>query len=139
VEEGIELSRASGNDRSLVRPHHTPIAGTRAQALRRSLTVSEAGVWGGLKNKATGARFRRQVPCGHWIVDFCCFDPKLVIEIDDTSHEFRDEDTRTAYLESLGFAVLRFTNRQVAQEFPEVIGTINAWIAHLRATGRAPE
>ena len=123
----------------MVRPHHTQIAGARAKAMRRSLTVSEARIWGALKNKATGARFRRQVPCGHWIADFCCFDPKLVIEIDDTSHQFRDESVRTEYFESLGFQVLRFTNKQVAQEFPEVIGTITAWVAHLRRTGDAPE
>ena len=123
----------------MVRPHHTPVAGARAKALRRSLTVSEARVWGALKNKATGARFRRQVPCGYWIADFCSFVPRLVIEIDDTSHDFRDESVRTEYFESLGFAVLRFTNRQVAQEFPEVMGTVEARVAHLRRTGEAPE
>ena len=130
---------SSGNDRNMTRPHHTPLAGARAKALRRSLTVSEPQVWGALKNKAAGARFRRQVPCGHWIADFCSFVPRLVIEIDDTSHEFRDESVRTEYFESLGFQVLRFANKQVAQELPEVIGTITAWVAHLRATGRPPE
>jgi very-short-patch-repair endonuclease len=115
------------------------MAGKRAKSLRRRLTVSEARVWGALKNKAVGARFRRQVPCGHWIADFLSFDPKLVVEIDDISHEFRDESMRTEYFESLGFSVLRFTNRQVAREFPEVMGTIEAWVAHLRATGQPPE
>jgi very-short-patch-repair endonuclease len=62
----------------------------------------------------------------------------LAIEIDDPSHELRDESGRTEYLESLGFAVLRFTNRQVALEFPEVIGTIESWVAHLNATGHPP-
>jgi very-short-patch-repair endonuclease len=80
-------------------------------------------VWAGLKGKAAGARFRRQVPIGPWIVDFCSFNPRLVVEIDDTSHEFRDESMRTEYLESLGFSVLRFTNERVAKEFPEVMGT----------------
>jgi very-short-patch-repair endonuclease len=103
--------------------------------MRRSLTVSEARVWGPLKNKATGARFRRQVPCEHWKADFCSCAPRLVIEIDDQSHELRDESIRTQYFESLGFPVLRFTNQQVAQELPEVNGTITAWVAHLRATG----
>ena len=98
--------------------------------------MSEASVWGDLKNKAAGARFRRQVPCGYWIADFFSFDPRLVVEIDDTSHEFRDESVRTQYFESLGFPVLRFTNRQVAKEYPEVMSTISAWIAHLKATGK---
>jgi very-short-patch-repair endonuclease len=123
----------------MARPLHTPTAGDRAKALRRNLTMSEARVWGGLKNKATGARFRRQVPCGYWIADFCSFNPRLVLEIDDTSHEFRDESLRTEYFESLGFPVLRFSNRQVAQEYPEVMGTISAWVAHLKATGKPPE
>ena len=123
----------------MARPTHTPIAGSRARALRRQLTVSEARVWSGLKGKALGARFRRQVPCGHWIADFCCLNPKLVIEIDDSSHEFRDETVRTEHFESLGFAVLRFTNKRVAQEFPEVISTIEAWVACLRETGQPPE
>ena len=96
-------------------------------------------MWGGLKNKAAGARFRRQVPCGYWIADFCSFYPKLVVEIDDTSHDFRDESVRTEYFESLGFPVLRFSNRQVAQEYPEVMGTISAWVAHLKATGQPPD
>jgi very-short-patch-repair endonuclease len=128
-EGGTRLSLASRNDDRMARPLHTPIAGARAKAMRRSLTVSEARVWGALKNKATGARFRRQVSCGHWIADFCSFAPRLVIEIDDTSHEFRDESIRTQYFESLGFPVLRFTSKQVAQELPEVVGTITAWVA----------
>jgi very-short-patch-repair endonuclease len=106
--------------------------------MRRALTVSEARVWGAIKGKALGARFRRQVPVGPWIVDFGSFNPMLAIEIDDKSHEFRDERVRTDYLESLGFAVLRFTNRRVALEFPEVISTIESWIAHIKATGQPP-
>jgi very-short-patch-repair endonuclease len=108
-------------------PAHTTTAATRLKELRRELTVSEARVWGAMKNNALGARFRRQVPIGPWIVDFCSLDPKLAIEIDDKSHEFRDESARTEHLESVGFLVLRFTNRQVALEFPEVIGTIESW------------
>ena len=45
---------------------------------------------------------------------------------------------RTEYFEYLGFIVLRFTNKQVAQEFSEIIGTITAWVAHLRATDALP-
>jgi very-short-patch-repair endonuclease len=115
------------------------LAASRARDLRRHLTISEARLWGGLKNGATGARFRRQVPCGVWIADFASLYPRLVIEVDDTSHDFRDETLRTEYFESLGFAVLRFSNKQVALEFPEVVSTITAWVACLKATGRPPE
>jgi very-short-patch-repair endonuclease len=77
-------------------------------------------------------------PIGYWIADFACLDPRLVIEVDDTSHEFRDESMRTDYFNELGFAVLRFTNKQIAQELPDVVGTIDAWVEYIRVHGEAP-
>ena len=85
-------------------------------------------MWNVIKARQTGIRFRRQVPIGFWIADFACLDPKLVIEIDDLSHEWRDEEERTAYFEAQGFDVIRFTNEMVAKELPSVVGTIEAWI-----------
>ena len=58
----------------MTRPKHTRLARTRAHELRNDLTISEARLWSGIKNKATGARFRRQVPIGPWIADFACLD-----------------------------------------------------------------
>jgi very-short-patch-repair endonuclease len=103
------------------------------------MTVSEARLWRAIRKRSTGARFRRQVPIGHWIADFASLDPRLVVEVDDPSHEFRDESIRTRYFESKGFAILRFTNRQIAQELPEAVGTIEAWVEHIRCHGVAPE
>lgn len=107
--------------------------------LREELTISEARLWSGLKNRATRARFRRQVPIGIWIADFASFDPRLVIEVDDPSHDWGDETERTAYLEARGFAVLRFTNKDVATEISDVIATIEYWVETLRETGKPPE
>jgi very-short-patch-repair endonuclease len=107
--------------------------------LRSELTVSEAALWAGIKNKAAGARFRRQVPIGIWIVDFASFHPKLVIEVDDPSHDWRDEIERTRYLEALGFAVLRFTNKEIATEIGFAIETVEHWIESLKSTGQPPQ
>ena len=103
------------------------------------MTVSEARLWKRIKNRATGARFRRQVPIGHWIADFASLDPRLVIEVDDLSHEFRDEIVRTRYFQSQGFVVLRFTNEQMAKELPEAVSTVEAWVAFVRKHGTGPE
>ncbi|MGH8871437.1 MAG: DUF559 domain-containing protein [Acidimicrobiia bacterium] len=46
------------------RPQHTEITAARARELRRRMTVSEARLWTSIRNRATDARFRRQVP--HW-------------------------------------------------------------------------
>ena len=102
------------------------------------MTPSEARLWSGISRKATGARFRRQVPIGRWIVDFASYDPRLVIEVDDTSHYWRDETERTEYLKSLGFTLLRFDNREIAMGINEAIATVATWVADLRA-GRDPE
>jgi hypothetical protein len=69
----------------MARPSHTTKASIHAKEMRRAMTVSEARVWGAIKNKTLGVRFRRQVPIGPWIVDFCSLDPRLSIEIYDTS------------------------------------------------------
>ena len=103
--------------------------------LRNELTISEARLWSGIKNGATGARFRRQVPIGVWIVDFASFEPKLVVEVDDASHHWRDETDRTDHLESLGYAILRFDNEDIAIDVDLVIGTVEHWVKTLRTTG----
>ena len=121
----------------MVRPRHTELAGRRSRALRREMTVSEARVWQAISNRQTGARFRRQVPIGIWIVAFASLCPKLVLEIDDLSHDWRDEDDRCAYLEAAAFPVLRFTNREVAEDLPAVFNTIALWVAELNQ-GRRP-
>jgi very-short-patch-repair endonuclease len=63
---------------------------------------------------------------GRWIVDFACFDPKIVIEVDDKSHDYRDERERSAFIESLGFRILRFDNIDVAQQIDAIVRFITA-------------
>ena len=107
--------------------------------LRSELTVSEAALWAGIKSRAAGARFRRQVPIGIWIVDFASLNPRLIIEVDDPSHDWREESERTGHLEALGFAVLRFTNKEIATEISFAIETVEHWIVSLRSTGKPPQ
>ena len=123
----------------MARPRHTRLAGTRAKQLRRSLTIGEADLWAGLKNRGTGARFRRQVPIGIWIADFASLDPKLVVEVDDESHDWRDETVRDRYMESVGFTVLRFTNREVSEDPNAVLRTIAYWVECLKAGSPPPD
>jgi len=110
----------------MARPPHTKLAALRARELRNEMTVSEASLWSGIRGARTGGRFRRQVPMGRWIVDFACFDPKIVIEVDDKSHDYRDERERSAFIESLGFRILRFDNIDVAQQIDAIVRFITA-------------
>ncbi len=77
-----------------------------------------------------GSHFRRQVPIGPYIADFCCLKAKLVIEVDDNQHgidaNIASDAKRTAYLVSQGFSVLRFSNREVMTETASVLEAIYA-------------
>ncbi|MYC08490.1 MAG: endonuclease domain-containing protein, partial [Chloroflexi bacterium] len=70
----------------------------------------------------SGCKFRRQAPIGHYIVDFVCFENRLVIEVDGGQHQQSAsyDAARTAWLEREGFRVIRFWNNQVLQETDSV-------------------
>ena len=62
-----------------------------------------------------GLKFRRQTPIDRWIADFCCYELKLVIELDGGIHRLREakDAERDADLARRGFKVIRFTNEAV--------------------------
>ena len=99
----------------------------RARKLRRNLTEAEKALWRMLrKRQAFGCKFRRQAPIGPYIVDFVCFENKLVIEVDGGQHsELRCYDAkRTAWLNEQGYRVIRFWNNQVLSESDAVMEAI---------------
>ena len=61
-----------------------------------------------------------------FVVDFCCPDAKLVVEIDGGQHADRvQEDTdRTRDLEASGYLVLRFWNNDVMHNLEGVLEVI---------------
>jgi len=58
-----------------------------ARQLRRNQTDAERKLWQLLRDRRfAGVKFRRQQPVGPYIVDFVCFEAKLVIELDGSQH-----------------------------------------------------
>ncbi|MBN2408270.1 MAG: DUF559 domain-containing protein [Candidatus Aminicenantes bacterium] len=54
-----------------------------ARALRKRSTEAENLLWKKLRAKRlNGLKFRRQEPIGGYIVDFVCFERKVIIELD---------------------------------------------------------
>jgi very-short-patch-repair endonuclease len=86
-----------------------------ARSMRNDPTEGEAAMWQLLRNrKLEGLRFRRQHPIGPYIVDFVCLDSRLIVEVDGSQHADSLSDRhRDAYLERLGFRVVRFWNDDV--------------------------
>jgi very-short-patch-repair endonuclease len=73
-----------------------------------------------------GYKFRRQAPIGPYVVDFVCFEKRLVIELDGSQHAERtdQDEQRTRYLERQGFRVIRFWNVEVFENLDGVLECI---------------
>src|SRR3954468_23597882 len=98
-----------------------------ARALRRDLTRAERKLWYEFLG-ALPVRFTRQKPLGRYIVDFYCSSHLLVIEVDGDSHFTAHGEThdrqRTGALSAHGLRIIRFTNREVMEQFEGVCGRI---------------
>jgi very-short-patch-repair endonuclease len=92
-----------------------PMSVQRARHLRRSATEWERLMWRALRGaKRQGFHFRRQAPIGSYFADFACHSAKIVVELDGSQHAepsaIAHDTERTAFLESRGYRVLRFSN-----------------------------
>ncbi len=103
--------------------------------LRKNPTKAEEKLWIYLKGKKLGARFRRQVSIGRYIVDFYSAHPKLVIEVDGLIHtrpnRAASDEIRSEFLRSAGCSIIRFTNDRVLHELHLVLDKIEKHIVAL--------
>jgi acyl-CoA thioester hydrolase len=107
----------------------------RAKALRVRSTDAERLLWSKVQNRTlVGAKFRRQVPFPPYIVDFCCFEAKLIVELDGGQHadQVEYDAARTARLEKDGFSVVRFWNNDV---LANLTGVLESLMTELRTRG----
>ena len=99
-----------------------------SQHLRKNMTKEERHLWYDFL-KSYPVQFKRQVPFENYIVDFYCFQARLVVELDGSQHyepeEAAYDQRRTEYLESLGLSVLRVSNLDVARNFRGVCEQID--------------
>jgi very-short-patch-repair endonuclease len=94
------------------------MSNAKARQLRRNLTEAERLLWRHLRlRQLEGSKFRRQQLIGQYIVDFVCFEHRLVIELDGGQHceQIAYDTERSGWLQAQGFRVLRFWNHEVLQ------------------------
>ena len=100
------------------------------------MTDAERRLWSRLRGqRIRGARFRRQVPIGPYIVDFACLRHQLIIEVDGGQHAAAavQDQARTLWLGSRGYRVLRYWDNDVLQNTEEVLQSIWASLQTLTA------
>ncbi len=105
----------------------TSILRDRARKLRQDQTETEHRLWSRLRaRQVNGAKFRRQHVIGPYIVDFCCIENRLVVEVDGSQHTRQPETDRrrTSYLEGRGYRVLRFWDNEVMCQLEAVLEKI---------------
>jgi len=109
----------------------------RARSLRSNQTEAEQRLWYYLRaRRFSGLKFKRQKPVGNYIVDFVCFSPKLIVEVDGSQHAEQEQydDRRDRWLRNEGFIVLRFWNNQVLGDTEAVLGSIRETVVSLNVT-----
>jgi very-short-patch-repair endonuclease len=103
----------------------------RARKLRKAGVYTEVVFWQQVhKNKFHSIDFDRQRIIGNYIVDFYCKSLSLIIEIDGTSHNDKDEydANRENFLVSLGLKVYRITTLRILHDLNNVMNELENYI-----------
>ncbi len=87
-----------------------------AQKLRREMTKEERKLWYSFLREYP-VRFRRQVTCGRYILDFYCAKAKYAVELDGSQHfdpeNVEKDQLRTAFFNEQGIYILRIPNNEI--------------------------
>ena len=94
---------------------HLPVDRQFAKALRTNATDAERKLWAMLRGgRLHGLKFKRQVPLDGYVLDFVCFEKRLIIEADGGQHaESRRDVERDHHFAAHGFTTLRFWNTDI--------------------------
>ncbi len=96
-----------------------------AAPLRQNATEAEQILWYQLRGRRLrGHKFRRQWTLHPYIVDFCCLESKLVVEVDGGQHSPESDRHRAAELRARGFTIIRFWNNDVLENVEGVLGLL---------------
>jgi very-short-patch-repair endonuclease len=117
-----------------------------AKRLRAHQTDAETLLWHELRGRRLdGWKFRRQVPIERFVVDFVCFEARLIVEVDGPLHldaeQRRKDEARDALLRMNGFKILRFSTdvavalilRDIQQALLEAEGGLGCFFAGRRS------
>lgn len=103
-----------------------------ARLLRKRPTDAEMLLWRYLRaRQLNGFKFRRQEPIRQYIVDFVCFERKIIVEVDGGQHLDSPEDKeRDRWFNAQGYIVLRFWNNEVLTNIEGVLEVIRGRLIH---------
>jgi very-short-patch-repair endonuclease len=99
----------------------------RARRLRRDMTEAEKKLWRRIRDQQIGGhKFRKQMPIGPYVADFCCLAQHLIVEVDGGQHAEPSEAElrRNRFLAAEGYRIVRFWNNDVLGNIEGVLWKI---------------
>jgi very-short-patch-repair endonuclease len=108
-----------------------PVLLRLAREQRAKAVQAEAIIWRSVRDRrCEGAKFRQQATLGNFIVDFVCYERRLIIEIDGPSHQNVEQQARDrerdVWLREQGFRMLRLPNELVIASTELAVARIRA-------------
>ncbi|NHZ87369.1 MAG: DUF559 domain-containing protein [Planctomycetia bacterium] len=112
-----------------------------ARNLRNNMTESEWKLWGHIRRKQLGVRFKRQVPIGNYIVDFFALEIGLVVEVDGSQHfsekgEQKDK-IRSNFLQDYGIKIARYANLEIFENIDGVVKDLVQIVNNMRTNEKS--
>lgn len=104
---------------------------SRSRSLRKGYVLSEVIFWKQVRNKEFHQiDFDRQKIIGNYIVDFYVKSLGVVVEIDGTSHNDKEEydEKRQLFLESLDLVVYRISDNRIKNDLGNVMKELEDFI-----------
>lgn len=104
---------------------------SRARSLRKAGVLSEVIFWKQVRNKSFHALdFDRQRIIGNYIVDFYIKHLGVVVEIDGSSHDFKEEydEKREIFLESLDLKIFKISDFRIKYDLVNVMRELEDFI-----------
>ena len=104
---------------------------SRSRSLRKGYVLSEVIFWKQVRNKEFHQiDFDRQKIIGNYIVDFYIKSLGVVVEIDGTSHNDKEEydEKRQQFLESLDLVVYRISDYRIKNDLGNVMKELEDFI-----------
>ncbi len=137
VNSPVPYPKISRNSKKYFDLPFNPALKERAKELRKAGNLAEVLFWQQVhRKKFKGYDFDRQKIVGNYIVDFYCANVGVVIEIDGSSHDHKQEydAKRDEFLQSLGLTVIHITAKGVLQHLRETM----AWLEEHPAMQEVP-
>jgi very-short-patch-repair endonuclease len=99
-----------------------------ARRLRRAMTLPELMLWGVLRTRPAGLRFRRQHPIDPFVLDFYYPAGRIAVEVDGMAHDMGGNPAgdilRDSWLQEQGIEVIRIAAADILRDLDFVVRAI---------------